>query len=247
MRKSDLKKQHTKQAIRARISSTKQHSYLGDSILGAIDGTVTTFAIISGVAGAGLRSEIAIILGLANLFADGFSMAASNFLRAKSDEQLRQKMIETEHQHVEQIPEGEKEEIREIYKQKGFESETLDKIVETITQNKQQWVDTMVTEELGLSLTVPKPIIAALTTFLSFCIVGFFPLLPFLITRYTKSIDAFLISSILTALAFFVIGLIKGIILNRNKLTSGLETFIIGYGAAILAYLIGLLTKGIAS
>lgn len=65
-----------------------RHRYLGDFIYGAIDGGVTTFAVVAGVAGARLSAGIVIVLGLANLFADGFSMAASNFASTRAERQL---------------------------------------------------------------------------------------------------------------------------------------------------------------
>lgn len=239
---NELKKQHTREAINNRLNISKEKSYLGDSILGAIDGTVTTFAIVSGVAGAGLKSEIAIILGLANLLGDGFSMAASNFLKAKSEKEVVDLVRKAEEHHIEKIPEGEREEIRLVFERKGFEGDVLEEIVSVITKNKEQWVDTMITEEHGLSLEVSNPYKAALITFASFCVVGFVPLFPFFILK-----NAFIISSIITAGCFFVVGLLKGIILDTGKFKSGLETLFIGIGAAFLAYLIGVLTKGIAS
>lgn len=238
----ELKKQHTREAINNRLSISKEKNYLGDSILGAIDGTVTTFAIVSGVAGAGLKSEIAIILGLANLLGDGFSMAASNFLKAKSDKEVVDLVRKAEEHHIENIPEGEREEIRQVFEKKGFEGKVLDEIVDVITQNKEQWVNTMITEEHGLSLEVSNPYKAGLVTFISFCIVGFIPLMPFLVVK-----NPFIISSIITAGCFFAVGFLKGIILDTGKFKSGIETLFIGIGAAFLAYIIGVLTKGIAS
>ncbi|EKE03178.1 MAG: Integral membrane protein [uncultured bacterium] len=245
MKQSDLKKEHTKRAIKERLGQSKKHNYLGDSVLGAIDGTVTTFAIVSGATGAGLRPEIAIILGLANLFADGFSMAASNFLKTKSDKGVIEKARKTEKQHIEHEPEGEREEIRQIFQQKGFKGETLEKIVNTITKSHQRWVNTMLTEELGLPLETPGPGKAAFATFLSFVIVGFAPLLPFFIMTRLET-NLFLASSILTSITFFSIGLIKGAILKQNIILSALETLFIGLGSASIAYIIGYLTQGLA-
>ena len=109
---SELEKKHTKDAIHENLSLKKEYNYLGDAILGAIDGTVTTFAIVSAIAGAGLRSEIAIIMGLANLFGDGFSMAAGNYLRVRSDQEILEEARQTEELHIEKVPKGEIEEIR---------------------------------------------------------------------------------------------------------------------------------------
>ena len=79
---------HTPEAVRERLLAAPRHSYLRDFVYGSVDGAVTTFAIVSGVAGAGLPGRVVIILGLANVAADGFSMAASNFLGTRAERQL---------------------------------------------------------------------------------------------------------------------------------------------------------------
>ena len=87
-----LEHSHEPEAIAARVNGRTEHSYLRDFVYGAIDGTVTTFAVVSGVAGAGLNPGIVVVLGLANLIGDGFSMAASNYLGTRTEDQLRQKI-----------------------------------------------------------------------------------------------------------------------------------------------------------
>src|SRR5688572_7955123 len=100
---------HTPEAIARRLARATSHSYLGDFVLGAVDGAVTTFAIVAGSAGAGLSAGIVLVLGLANLLADGFSMAAGNFLRARSEHQVLDRFRRMEERHIDEIPEGERE------------------------------------------------------------------------------------------------------------------------------------------
>ena len=121
-----------------------------------MDGTVTTFAVVAGVAGAGLPRGVAIILGMANLLADGFSMAAGNYLSTKTDRELVDRARRVEEMHVEQVPDGEREEVRQIFAAKGFEGQILDEIVNVITTDRRRWVDTMLTEELGLRLRISQ-------------------------------------------------------------------------------------------
>ena len=109
-----LAKEHSRNAISERLESNLKHNHLGDFILGAIDGCVTTFAVVAGVAGAGLPKSVAIILGLSNLIADGFSMAAGNYQKAKSDRELVDKIRRTEERHIAEVPEGEREEIMRL-------------------------------------------------------------------------------------------------------------------------------------
>lgn len=83
-----LREEHTMEAIAARLAAATKHTYLSDFVLGAVDGTVTTFAVVAGVSGAGLSRGVAIVLGLANVLADGFSMAVGNYLKANSDHEV---------------------------------------------------------------------------------------------------------------------------------------------------------------
>ena len=235
----DLSKEHSVSSIRERLSSENSPSYLGDFILGAIDGLVTTFAIISGVAGAKFDVSIALILGVANLLADGFSMAVSNYFRAKSDHDILEKARLTEERHIELVPEGEREEIRQIFLKKGFKGNILEEIVHKVTSNKKLWVDTMLTEELGLRLSNPLAWKAALATFISFCLVGSMPLLPFIVNIYEDVNHIFLMSSVFTFLSFYLLGFFKGHYLHQKRFWTGFETLFLGGGAALIAYFVG--------
>ena len=244
--KRTLESTHTKDAIEKRIEANlKSDHYLGDFLLGAIDGTVTTFALVAGVTGAGLAKEIAIILGVANLIADGFSMAASNYQKAKSDAELLESVRHMEEEHIERIPHGEIEEVRHIYTQKGFSGPLLEKVIEVIISDRKQWVDTMIQEEHGMPLRTPNPIKSALSTFFAFLLIGFIPVLPFFLPFTFESEKTFLISAIATGLAFFGIGFGKGKVLAKNPLLSGLETFFIGGAAATMAYLVSAWLKNV--
>lgn len=239
MKASDLAAQHTPQAVAERLAAANQHSYLGDFVLGAVDGTVTTFAVVAGVAGANLGRKEAIILGMANLIADGFSMAVGNYLSTKADQQVVDRVRAMEENHIDEHPEGEREEIRQIFAAKGFSGELLDHVVDVITQDRQQWINTMLTDEFGLRIESPKPVRAALSTFAAFVLAGAVPLLPFFFANALPHDSIFAISSAVTAITFFAIGLAKGRVVHRSMWLSGLETLCVGALAAGLAYLVG--------
>lgn len=242
----NLEAQHTPHAIAARLAGAAEHSYLGDFVLGAVDGTVTTFAVVAGVAGANLGGGVAIILGLANLFADGFSMAVGNYLSTKAELQVVDHVRRMEEKHIDQFPAGEREEIRQIFAAKGFDGELLDRAVEVITQDRNEWINTMLTEEFGLRLESPKPVRAALSTFASFVVSGAIPLAPFFFSRWLGPGRMYLVSAAATAVTFFLIGSLKGRVVERSVLLSGLETLVIGTTAAALAYLVGVGFSGVA-
>jgi VIT1/CCC1 family predicted Fe2+/Mn2+ transporter len=232
---------HTPDAIRRRLSEGTQHSYLRDWVYGGIDGAVTTFAVVSGVAGADLGARVILILGAANLVADGFSMAASNYVGTKTERDQLERASIVERRHIESDPEGEREEVRQIFQGKGLSGATLQGVVAELTSDREKWVRTMVTEEYGLPREVRSPMLAALATFSAFAVCGFVPLLPFVAGMPL----ALSISSTGTALVFLGIGSLKGYVSASPWWHSALETLGIGSAAAAVAYIIGLTLKHI--
>jgi VIT1/CCC1 family predicted Fe2+/Mn2+ transporter len=207
-------------------------------ILGGIDGCVTTVAVIAGALGAGVSGAVACILGLANLVADGFSMAVSNYQSTKAQKDLIERSRRTEELHIAHFPEGEREEIRQIFQRKGFEGETLQRIVDIITADRQLWIDTMLSEELGLQRIVPRPISSGLATFAAFVLVGVVPLVPLSVPGLT-TVAQVVVAMSLAAAVFFAIGLTKGWVLQMPAWRSGGETLLTGTVAAGLAFAVG--------
>jgi VIT1/CCC1 family predicted Fe2+/Mn2+ transporter len=143
-----------------------------DFVYGTTDGAVTTFVVVAGVVGASLSPSIVLILGFANLFADGFSMAVGNYLGSKSQREFIEKERRKEEWEIDNLVEQEKQEIKDIYMKKGFKAELLDEIVNVITSRRKVWIDTMMREELGLIEEKKKPLDGAITTFIAFNLVG---------------------------------------------------------------------------
>ncbi len=220
----ELQSEHTPEAVKARLNESKSHSHLGDSVFGAIDGTVTTFAVVAGTAGAGMPPAIAIILGFANLLADGFSMAVGNYLSKKSEAELVERVRRSEEHHIEQVPEGEREEIRQIFANKGLHGDVLEQVVRVITQDRKRWVDTMIMEEFGLRLNSPPAWMAGVVTFVAFALAGLVPLLPLLFPFDWTNSQVFIASTVATGLTFFGVGMLKGKVVEASLWKSGLET-----------------------
>jgi VIT1/CCC1 family predicted Fe2+/Mn2+ transporter len=235
-----LEHSHDPSEIAARIAGPSRHSYLKDGIYGAIDGAVTTFAVVSGVAGAGLSPSIVIVLGVANLVGDGFSMAAGNFLGTRAENQQLEQLRSIEQKHIRECPEGEREEVRQILVHQGFTGELLDQAVAQLTSDQNTWVDTMLRHEYGLSTDRPGAVPAALTTLISFMVIGAIPLVPFLFAWQQMILyDPFLLSSAMTAVALFIVGAIKSRFVQQRWWLAGAETLTVGAIAAALAYLCG--------
>jgi VIT1/CCC1 family predicted Fe2+/Mn2+ transporter len=232
---------HTPEAIRIRLAEGTSHSYLRDFVYGGIDGAVTTFAVVSGVAGAELGARVILILGAANLVADGFSMAASNYIGTKTERDHLERADATERKHIADDPDGEREEVRQIFQRKGLTGQTLESVVQEITSDRDKWVSTMVTEEYGLPREVRSPSAAAAATYGAFAVCGAIPLLPFILDAN----GAYQVSAVLTMLTFFAIGSLKGYVAESPWWYSALETLGIGTAAAAVAYGVGIALKGI--
>lgn len=212
-------------------------------VYGAIDGTVTTFAVVAGVVGASLPPSVIVILGFANLLADGFSMAVGNYLAIKTQNELIAKARRREEWEIDNLIEEETQEIRDIYAKKGFKEELLEDVVQIITGGRKVWVDTMMKEELGLIENKNHPLDNAVNTFVGFNVIGIIPLLPFLFL-YVSGLnltisDAFYYSAIATAGSFFLIGNVRGKVVQKSKVRSGLNTLAIGGMAAAVSYVVG--------
>ena len=222
--------------------------YLGEFVYGGIDGSVTTFAVVAGAAGANLDSAVVIILGFANLLADGFAMSVGSYLSTKSEKENYEKHKAVEYWEVDHLPEKEKEEIRDIYREKGFKGELLEKIVDVITEDKDRWVDVMMKEELLMAEESKSPVAMGGVTFMSFLIFGFIPLLIYVVD-YTRPLDAslFTIASILTGLTFISIGALKAFVNQTKTWRSIFETLALGGAAAVLAYYVGAVLEGLFS
>jgi len=242
--KAVLDIEHSPEAIRKRLSNSPKSQNVSDAILGGIDGCVTTFAIISGSIGAGFSPSVALILGFANLFADGFSMGVSNYESIKAQQEFSEGLKRTEEEHIDKVPEGEREEIRQIFAKKGFKGEILEEIVKTISQDKRLWVETMIVEEHGISKNKPSAWKSAFTTFFAFLIVGAIPLLPFLFISLNMH-QQFIISASLAGMMFFSIGMLKSLVFSMPIFKSGLRTLLTGSMAASLAYATGYFLRAV--
>lgn len=237
----EIERAHSPEAIAERLEEGPQANYLKDWVLGGIDGAVTTFAVVAGVAGAELSTKVILILGLANLLADGFSMAASNFSGMKAEKDDYERLREMEHRHIAVTPEGEREEVRQIFAAKGFEGEDLERAVEIITASHERWVSVMLEEEHGAPKVERSPLKAGIYTFIAFFICGAVPLLPFI---FGGMANALAVASVATGAVFFGIGAMKSKWSTAPWWASGLETLVIGMIAAGAAYAVGALLKG---
>jgi predicted membrane protein (TIGR00267 family) len=219
----------------------KKANKLSDVILGGQDGLVSILGLILGLSAATRSTRIVIAGGLATIIAETLSMAAVAYTSKMADRDHYAAERAREVQEVKDMPEVEKQEIVEIYKEKGFSGKLLNDIVNHITSNHELWINTMMKEELDLLPVIKRDVyIYSLTVGLSTLAGALLPLIPY----FVMPVHYALISSlILSVVILATVGVYKAITTLGNPLKSALQMVIIGMGAAVAGYLIGLVFK----
>eukprot|EP00127_Corallochytrium_limacisporum_P002124 Clim_evm18s108 gene=Clim_evmTU18s108 len=225
--------------------------YIKSAVFGGMDGIITTFAIVSGIAGADLSSELVLVLGIANLLADGISMGFGDFISSQAENEYAHYERKREAWEFENYPEGEINAMVEIYTSKGVEKGDAEQILQLMSKYPDFFVDHMMVQELGIMMPDEddSPAKDGLVTFTSFLIFGSFPLIAYTIF---EEIDIegdfnwpFFFACVVTAIALFALGTIKGLLTNKNKWVSGLWVLLNGALAAAAAYFIGFGLRGL--
>jgi VIT1/CCC1 family predicted Fe2+/Mn2+ transporter len=218
-----------------------QASAISDVILGGQDGLVNVLGIALGVAAATQDPRIILVAGMAATFAESVSMGAVAFTSRRADQDYYESERAREFRHLRLVPAVEQEEIRAIYAAKGFQGESLDHIVRTITADEDVWVGVMMAEELRLSPVDQRaPAKSALTVGLAAIVGSLIPLSPFLVMPVVPAMAA---SLVVAALTLFAVGAYKARRTVGSPGRSGLEMALIGTASALVGFLVGLILK----
>ena len=222
--------------------------YIKSTIYGGLDGIITTFAVVAGVAGASLSSGIVLILGFANLLADGLSMAIGDYLSTQAEVEYADSKRKQEEWAVEHMPDDERRRMTQLYVEKGIAREDAEKLCSIFSKYKSAWVDVIMVEGHGITEERESPFMNAIVTFLSFFVFGLMPLLAYVAAWYMPGLqsNAFSLACLLTAVTLFLLGVQKIRFTKKRWFSSGLEMLIIGGVAAVVAYGIGVLLSGLA-
>jgi VIT1/CCC1 family predicted Fe2+/Mn2+ transporter len=226
------------------LSSRQEEHIVGgekirSAILGLNDGLISTFTLLVGVAAATLVSTgnniIVILTGLAAMVSGAISMGLGEYISSKSEYNYIKNELKKERAEIELFPEEEKEEVREIFEDMGFEGEILNNCVDTITSDKKVWLNFLTKSELGLE-EPENPILGAILTFISFVFGSFLTLFAYF---FNLGFFSLIISSIVSFSMLFIVGVLKTKITGEHKIKSGLEMILIGIIAFIASYSIG--------
>lgn len=220
----------------------KESNHIRDIVFGFGDGINTSLGIVAGVGGALITADVVILASLIGMFTGAKAMAVQNYLAVKSQREILESEIKREEFEIQNMPVEERNEIENIYRAKGFEGELLEKIVEKITSNKDVWLKTMLTEELGLNLDIlGNPLKGAIVMFGSFLLGGILPILPYFAvkTGIISSTTAIGIAIIISVLSSFIVGALKARMAKKNLIKGGIEMAGLGTGIALVGYGIG--------
>ena len=222
--------------------------YLGEFVYGGMDGCVTTFAVVSGAYGAELSSSVVIILGFANLLADGFAMSVGAYLSKKTKLDNYKKYSDSEYSDLVRDPKEKRKQVLRIFQRQGHDDKNVAILTDHITREENRWVEFIMKEELGMIREPKSPYKVGGVTYLAFLLIGFIPLLIYVLDYFSPiSGNLFLIASIMTALGFVAIGWLKAYVNNTRIIKGITETVLLGAVAAVVAYFIGDFLESIIS
>eukprot|EP00003_Mantamonas_plastica_P022785 TRINITY_DN3948_c0_g1_i1.p1 TRINITY_DN3948_c0_g1~~TRINITY_DN3948_c0_g1_i1.p1 ORF type:complete len:281 (-),score=88.97 TRINITY_DN3948_c0_g1_i1:23-865(-) len=229
----------------------EEGAYIKSVVYGGLDGIITTFAVVSAVAGGNLSLSVVLILGFANLIADGISMGLGDYISTRAEIDYAEMERRREAWECEQFLDLEKKEMVELYESKGLSKEDATTVVNIISKDQDVFVDIMMVEELSI---MPPPsqeeaMMNGCVTFGSFLFFGVIPLLAFVVAVAINPADTndlgttFLISCLLTAATLFILGALTSKFSHSAWYIAGFKMLINGAVAAAASYLIGMLVS----
>ncbi len=243
--RQELIREHRRGTARERLHGRIPSEWLRAAVYGANDGIVTTFAVVAGAAGAQLGVRVILILGIANMAADGLSMALGDYLGSFAEMRYKLRQLALEKWEYQQIPEVEQAEIVAQYQKQGYSAADSHALVKILTKNPKHLIEMGFNQEMG-SLPEDRRSIwrTGLVTFLAFVGAGSLPLVPYwwgaisgleIATAWQLPISA-----LSTGIALFVTGAIRTLITKDSWLKNGLQVLGIGSLASLTAYFLGI-------
>lgn len=218
-------------------TSFSASSNLRAAVFGVNDGLISNVSLILGVAGAGTNQHFILLAGIAGLLAGACSMGAGEYISVRSQREVFEYQIAIEKQELAEYPDEEKEELSLIYQARGVPKDEAIKLANLMIDNPETGLNALAREELGLNPEdMVSPIGAMISSFVSFAIGAFIPLVPFF---FNDSSWNLYISMGMTAITLFVIGAILSLFTNRNPFMLGLRMLTVGLIAGGLTFTIG--------
>src|SRR5438128_963653 len=228
-----------------RVEHHHRTNWLRDVILGGQDGLVNILGIILGVIAGGGSRAVLLAAGFSAALTESISMGAVGYTSAVSERDYYQAEQAEERREIDQTPEAERGEVREIYAAKGFTGELLEQVIDTITANRESWVGTMMDEELHLQPVRSSDVVRTSVVITVATLIGhLIPLVPFLWLARTP---ALVLAVALSAAVLFAVGVYSAVTLVGDWRKNGMKMVVIGLGAAAVGFAVGRLFSGVGS
>jgi VIT1/CCC1 family predicted Fe2+/Mn2+ transporter len=226
---------HAKAENAGRSSLAK---HLRDLILGGQDGLVNVLGLVLGLTAAGSGVRVVIVGGLAALLAESIAMAGVQYTSANAERDYYFAELKRERREIAIMPDQEREEVRQIFRERGLGDELLEQVVSHITANEELWLHVMMKDELDLVEPSGDRLLGRAALVGIACAVGSaIPILPYLVVAVAP---AAVVAIVLSAAVLFAVGAYKAITLVGNWWSSGLQMLGIGIASAIAGYAIGI-------
>lgn len=206
-------------------------------VFGLEDGIVSTTGAVVGIAAGSQNAHVVILSGTVLILVEALSMAAGEYLSSKSHREFLEQKIREEEEEIEKQPDHEREELAQMYRDRGFSEEEVGILVKRITSDKKLWLEEMISKELGIGKgELTEAPSGALVMWIAYTVGGGIPLAPFFFLSTSQaSVAAFLVA----VLALFGLGYWKAKVAGINAVRSGLEMLVVGAGAGIIGYIAG--------
>ena len=194
----------------ATSTNSESGKYVKSLVFGGLDGIITTFAVVAASVGGSLNTDVILLMGFANLIADGLSMGFGDYLSSQAEFEYTRAEHKREKWELDNYPEGEKQEMVELYVKRGMTQADAESVIEVMSKYKNFFLDVMMVEELGLMPPdeSDSPAKNGLVTFLAFVFFGFIPLTSYVLAGATGASDRanFVAACLLTALTMLALG-----------------------------------------
>lgn len=211
--------------------------FITDIVIGMSDGLTVPFALAAGLSGAVQHNAIVITAGIAEIVAGSIAMGLGGYLAGKTEQEHYQSELKREYEEIEEIPEEEKKEVRQVFAQYGLNESIQNTIADELAKNKDKWVDFMMKYELGLEKpNANRARNSAATIGISYIIGGLIPLSGYFFTA--TPYEGLVVSAILTVICLFLFGYFKSKVTGQPLLKGALKVTLIGVTAAAAAFMV---------
>ena len=223
-----------------RAASSHHHrdvtgGWLRPAVFGVMDGLVSTFALIAGVAGGGASGGTVALAGFAGVVAGAFSMATGEYTSVATQTELVRAEIAVERSELAARPAAERAELAELYRARGLDAELADRVAEQLSRDPELTLRIHAREELGVDPDrLPSPWTAAMSSFASFIAGGLLPLLPYLLGT-----DSLAAAAVLAAVGLFGTGALTARFTDRLWAYTGVRQLLLGGAAAAITFAVG--------